>query len=186
MYLSAFLLLLPCPATGQPATPDCSVSIQNTALRDGAHDFDFEFGIRKARISRRLRPLTGSNEWAEYRGVSTVRPIWNGRANLGELKVRGPAGTIEGLSLRLYEPATRQWKISWANAGDGVLTKAMVGSFDGAGRGEFHNEDDLAGRQILARFIFTNTNARVFRFVQAFSGDGGKTWEDNWIADFEP
>ena len=62
---------------------------KSTQQQDGQHDFDFEFGDWKAHISRRLKPLTGSNEWVEYEGTSVVRKVWNGRANLGELEVSG-------------------------------------------------------------------------------------------------
>lgn len=154
-------------------------------LRDGSHDFDFEFGTWKAHVARRLRPLTGSTEWVEFDGVSIVRPVWGGKANLGELDVRGPGGAILGLSLRLYNPDTHEWKVSWSNSRDGVLTAPMVGSFDGRGHGEFYNADILGDRRILARFIFSGTTGRRFRIEQAFSGDAGWTWETNWIADFE-
>jgi len=154
-------------------------------LPDGAHDFDFEFGSWKAHIARRLKPLTGSTEWVEYEGTSVVRPWWDGRANIGELRVSGPAGTIEGMSVRLYDPASRQWKIHWANAADGALGEAMVGGFAG-GRGEFYNQEMLGNRAILVRFIFSGISAgtRSFRIEQAFSADGGKSWETNWISDF--
>ena len=154
------------------------------ALRDGSHDFDFEFGTWKAHIARRLRPLTGSTEWVKLDGVSTVREVWGGKANLGELDVRGAAGPLQGLSLRLYNPDTREWKISWANSRDGALTAPMIGSFDGRGGGVFYNADTLGDRQILARFVFSGTQQRSFRIEQAFSGDAGRTWEVNWIADF--
>lgn len=154
------------------------------ALRDGRHDFDFEFGTWRAHIARRLRPLTGSTDWAEYDGVSTVRQVWGGKANLGELRVVGAAGEIEGLSLRLYDPATHEWRITWVNSRDGAITTPMVGGFDGRGRGEFYAEDRLNGRQIFARFVFTGTTGGPFRIEQAYSGDAGRTWEVNWIADF--
>src|ERR1039457_685065 len=69
--------------------------------RDSQHDFDFEIGTWKTHLSRRLHPLTGSTTWVEYEGTSVVRKVWDGRANLVELEVGGPAGHIEGLSLRL-------------------------------------------------------------------------------------
>lgn len=181
----ALLVALPALSAAQSSDPR-PASAPMPSLRDGAHDFDFEFGVRKVHIARRLHPLTGSNEWVEYDGISTVRKVWDGKANLGELEVKGPAGEIEGISLRLYDPASRQWKVSWANARDGALTPPMIGGFDGNGRGEFYNEDTLGGRQIFARFIFTGTNRKNFRIEQAFSGDAGKTWEVNWIADFTP
>jgi len=153
-------------------------------LRDGSRDFDFELGTWKAHVARRLRPLTGSTEWVEFDGVSSVRAVWGGKANLGELDVRGPSGSILGLSLRLYNPDSHEWKISWANSRDGALTVPMVGAFDGRGGGEFYSADTLGDRQILARFIFTGTLGKAFRIEQAFSGDAGRTWEVNWIADF--
>src|ERR1700738_2926959 len=72
--------------------------------RDGQHDFDFEIGTWKTHLRRLQHPLTGSTTWVEYDGTSVVRKVWNGRANLVELKVDGPTGQIEGLSLRLYNP----------------------------------------------------------------------------------
>jgi hypothetical protein len=127
--------------------------------------------------------LTGSNAWVEYNGTSIVRKVWNGRANLGELEVDGTAGHIEGLSLRLYNPDSRQWHISWANANDGLLGPPMIGGFNN-GRGEFYNQESLNGQAIFVRFIFSDITRKTFRLEQAFSNDGGKTWEPNWIATF--
>ena len=153
------------------------------AERDGQHDFDFEIGAWEAHISRLLHPLTGATTWVEYDGTSVVQKVWNGRANLGELEVNGPAGHIEGLSLRLYNPQSRQWNISWANSKDGTLGQAMIGEFKD-GRGEFFDQESLNGRAIYVRFIFSNITPHSFRLEQAFSDDGGKTWEANWIATF--
>jgi len=152
--------------------------------RDGQHDFDFEFGTWRAHVSRLKHPLSGSTEWAEYAGPSIVRTVWGGRANLGEIDLAGSAGKIRGLSLRLYDPAARQWRISWANAADGLLGTAMVGGFAN-GRGEFYDQETYDGRAVFVRFIFSDITATTFRLEQAFSADGGKTWEANWIATFE-
>lgn len=181
----ALFALTPDRASAQATEPAARPGAVTMAkLRDGSRDFDFEFGAWKAHISRRLRPLTGSTEWVDYHGTSVVRPVWDGKANLGELHVKGPAGEIRGLSLRLYDPEARQWKISWANARDGALTPAMIGQFDGKSGGEFYNEDVLDGRQIFARFIFSDVSDKSLRIEQAFSADAGKTWEVNWIATF--
>ena len=154
------------------------------AQRDGQHDFDFEIGSWKARLSRLDRPLTGSTRWLDYEGTSVVRPVWNGRANLGELEVEGAAGRIQGLTLRLYNPRARQWNITWSNAAEGVLDRAtMFGGFTG-GRGEFFGQDSLDGRAIFVRFVFSDVTPASFRFEQAFSADGGRTWEVNWKATF--
>jgi hypothetical protein len=59
----------------------------------------------------------------------------------------------------------------------------MVGGFE-QGRGEFYDQEQLDGRAIYARFIFSGMSAHSFRIEQAFSADGGKHWETNWVADF--
>lgn len=160
------------------------LSAQSNGYRDGSRDFDFEFGEWTAHIARLENPLTGSTTWAEYTGTSVVRQVWNGRANLGELDVAGPAGRIEGLSLRLYNPETRQWRISWASSRNGVIDPAMIGGFRD-GIGEFYNQEMFNGRSIFVRFIFSDITPTSFRLEQAFSEDGGKSWEANWIAKFE-
>src|SRR6266446_8120527 len=113
--------------------------------RDGQHDFDFHFGTWKTHLRRLLRPLTGSTTWVEYQGTTAVRKVWDGRANLVELTADGPAGHFEGLSLRLYNPASHQWSLNFANANDGTLTQPTIGEFKN-GRGEFFDQETLNGR----------------------------------------
>jgi len=152
-----------------------------TAEREGQHDFDFEIGTWKTHLSRRLHPLTGSTTWVEYEGTTVVRKVWNGRANLVELEVDGPAGHIEGLSVRLYNPQSHQWSLNFANSNDGTLDPPTIGEFND-GRGEFFDQETLNGRAIYVRFVISDITANSCRFEQAFSDDGGKTWEVNWIA----
>jgi len=150
-------------------------------LRDGQHDFDFHIGTWKTHLKRLQHPLTGSTSWVEYDGVTTVRKVWNGRANLVELVADGPAGHFEGLSLRLYDPEAHQWSLNFANIKSGELTAPSIGEFKN-GRGEFYNTDTLDGRAILVRFIISDISQNSIHFEQSFSADGGKTWEVNWIA----
>ncbi|HEX5885874.1 MAG TPA: hypothetical protein VFY67_15130 [Pyrinomonadaceae bacterium] len=169
-YLGTLLLLL----VALPA-------FDQTNQRDGQHDFDFEIGTWKTHLRRLVRPLTGSTTWVEYEGATVVRKVWDGRANLVELKVDGPAGHLEGLSLRLYNPQSRQWSLNFANINDGRLSTPAIGEFKD-GRGEFYNQETYNGRAILVRFLITKVTTDSYRFEQAFSDDGGKTWEVNWIA----
>jgi len=171
------LLLAAQPAMAQaPPTP---------AQAERSHDFDFEFGSWTTHLSRRLKPLSGSTTWVEYDGTSVVHPMWGGAANVGELNVSGPAGRIEGLTVRVYNPAAHQWGISFANrAGGGLGGVAMVGGFKG-GRGEFYDQEAFGDRMIFVRFIFSDITPTAFKLEQAFSDDGGKTWEANWIATFK-
>ncbi len=152
-----------------------------TSKRDGRRDFDFHLGSWKTHLKRLARPLTGSTTWLEYDGTTVVRPVWNGRANLVELKVTSESGPFEGLSLRTYNPESGQWSLNYANVKDGKLTTPAIGEFKD-GRGEFYNQDMYNGRAVLVRFVITKVTSDSYRFEQSYSDDGGKTWEVNWIA----
>src|SRR5262249_43907490 len=146
------------------------------SARDGQHDFDFELGTWKTHVKRLLHPLSGSTTWAEYDGISVVRPIWKGGANLVELVMDGPAGHFAGAGWRLYNPQAHQWSLNFANRSAGVISQPTVGEFRD-GRGEFYDQEPLNGRAILVRFVITPLGSDAIRFEQAFSDDGGKTWE---------
>ena len=154
---------------------------QTLKERDGQHDFDFEIGTWKTHVSRLLNPLTGSAAWIEFEGTSVVRKIWNGRANLVELEADGPTGHLQVLSLRLYNPQSRQWSLNFANSSTGTLSVPTIGEFKN-GRGEFFDQEPFNGRTILVRNVWSDITPNSCRFEQAFSDDGGKTWEVNWIA----
>lgn len=171
------IALLPHSGIAQ-SSPEKSAA---TTERDGQHDFDFEFGIWKTHLSRLVNPLTGSRKWVEYDGTSVVRKVWNGRANLVELQAEGPAGHIEALSLRLYNPESHQWSINAASSRSGTLSPPTVGEFKN-GRGEFYDQEEFNGRMILVRNVWSDITPNSCRFEQSFSDDGGKTWEVNWIA----
>jgi hypothetical protein len=151
-------------------------------LRDGARDFDFEFGTWKSHLRRLVHPLSGSTTWVEYDGTTVVRKVWNGAANLVELDVSGPAGHITALSLRLYDPASHRWSLNFANRAVGQISPPpSIGGFKN-GRGEFFDEEEFNGKKIIVRFVISDITTTSCRFEQAYSDDGGKTWEVNWIA----
>jgi hypothetical protein len=97
--------------------------------------------------------LTGSTTWIEYEGTSVVSKVWNGRASLFELDVDGPAGRIEGVGLRLYNPQSNQWSLNWANHNDRTMTEPMIGEFKN-GRGDFFGQELLNDRAIYVRNSF--------------------------------
>ena len=176
--LAVALLATPLVAQAQPAG-----SPPAAAVRDGSHDFDFEFGDWTMQLRRLVKPLSGSTEWVEYKGSSVVHKIWGGAANVGEIDVSGPAGRIQGMSVRVYNPQSGQWGVSFASARGGQLGQPMIGGFKD-GRGEFYNQETFNDRAIFVRFVFSDITPRAFRIEQAFSDDGGKTWETNWISTF--
>src|SRR5216683_5977251 len=182
LLCSLVVALQPFRGLAQQNSNAAKTSVQHTPEeRDGQHDFDFEIGTWKTHLSRRLHPLSGSNTWVEYEGTSVVRKVWNGRANLVELEVDGPAGHIEGLNLRLYNPQSYQWSLNFASGSGDAMSQPTIGEFKN-GRGEFFDQEPFNGRAILVRFIISDIKPDSCRFEQSFSDDGGKTWEVNWIA----
>jgi hypothetical protein len=151
--------------------------------RDGQHDFDFEIGRWKIHLKKLKDRLKGSHEWIEFDGTTVTRPLWNGKAVIEEMEVDAPvAGHIEGMTVRLYSPTAHQWSIYWANQKNGRFDNPMSGEFKD-GRGEFYDQEPWEGRMILVRYIWSNITPKSAHFEQAFSDDGGKTWEVNWITD---
>lgn len=140
-----------------------------------------EIGTWRTHLRRLVKPLSGDNTWVEYDGTTIVRTVGGGPANLVELDVAGAAGRIQGLSLRLYNPETRQWSLHFSNRASGTLEPPVIGGFAN-GRGEFLGDDTLNGRSIRVRFVISRITPTSCRFEQSFSADGGKTWEVNWIA----
>jgi hypothetical protein len=148
---------------------------------DGQHDFDFAIGTWKIHLKRLEHPLTGSKSWVEFDGTLVTSTIWNG--DVEEFDATSPGGRMTGLAVRLYNPQTHQWSIYWANKKNGAMDSSpQVGQFRN-GRGEFYGTDTLNGKPIFVRFVWTNTHSASPHFEQAYSEDGGKTWEVNWITD---
>jgi hypothetical protein len=147
-------------------------------VRDGQHDFDWDMGTWKTHQRRLMHPLTGSTTWVEYNGTDVVRKFWDG-ANLGIVEADGPAGHLEILTLRLYDPQAHQWSIYFANSRTGTLSIPAIGEFKD-GRGEFYDQETINGRTILLRFRVSDITPNSCHFDQAFSADGGKTWEVNF------
>lgn len=153
------------------------------AVRDGQRDFDFMHGNWNIKLKKLKKPLSGSKEWLEFSGTTHCRPLWDGKANIEEGVFITPDGTrIDGITLRTYSPATGEWRLYWANQKVGVMDPPQVGVFKN-GVGEFYATDTLEGRQILVRFVWSRITPKTAHFEQAFSTDGGKTWEVNWITD---
>lgn len=151
-----------------------------TQQADGARDFDWEIGAWDTQVRVRA-PLSTEESWAEFRGTSVIHGFSENRSNLVDLDIASGERHIRGVSLRLYNPQTRQWSINFASMGDGALTPPLYGAFIN-GRGEFYGQDTLDGRVVLVRFVITQESRSTARFEQSYSVDGGQTWIPNWIA----
>jgi hypothetical protein len=179
---SLAVLLQPRGTLAQDNSGASRTTSQPTAERDGQHDFDPLIGSWKYHLKRRLHPLTGSTTWIELNGTGVCYKVWDGGAQLDTFEADGSTGHIEGLTLRLYNPQSHQWRLYWANSKIGILDPPQVGEFKN-GQGEFFAQDTINGKTILIRFVWTNMTTNSPHFEQSFSDDGGKTWEVNWITD---
>jgi len=160
------------------ADPADAPVVKNT---DGSHEFDFDLGTWHTHTSRMPHPLSGSHEWVDIDGTTQVTPIWGGRGNLAEYKAAGPSGTIQLLALRLYNPQTHEWSINFATPKGGELSSTPgIGEFKN-GRVEFYDQERFNDKAILLRFSLWGITPDTAQSEQAFSTDGGKTWETNWI-----
>ena len=145
------------------------------------HDFDFLFGSSKVRNRYLVGRLRGSTEWREFEGRCEAGPLLHGLANLDRYTSERDGKPFEGMTLRLFDPVTAEWTLHWADsAHPGHLIPPMVGAFRG-GVGEFFGDETVDGRTVRCRFLWTPDPPR---WEQAFSDDGGKTWETNWIMEF--
>ena len=183
---SAILSLLVLGAT--LTVPFRAQTSDNPALlpqRDGSHDFDFLIGDWKAHVRRLPDRLNNSNVWDVYDGISNHHKLLDSNANFEQFEVTSTDKKlhIKAQTLRLYNPATRQWSIYLVDLDSGTLdTPPVVGGFTDK-RGEFFHQETLKGRTILVRYVWLDLSPQSARMEQSYSSDGGKTWEVNWICE---
>jgi hypothetical protein len=152
--------------------------------RDGRAAFDFLIGSWTVRNRRLAERLKGCEDWEEFESTCRARAILGGLGNMDEFTMEPASGRVLAITLRLFNPLTGEWSIYWAaSTGNGRLDVPMVGRFEGA-RGEFFSQEVFEGRHIFNRFIWTVESRDSCRWEQAYSADGGKTWETNWIMEF--
>lgn len=150
-----------------------------TAVANDFHDFDFAIGNWGTRILHLQRSPGKADAWAVWTGRVVAAKVWGGRANIQEIEVNTPSGPIEELRLCLYQPRLRQWYLYWADSDDGVLATPMIGRLN-SGLGEFYDQEDYQSRAIFVRDLYSQITPRSYHWQQAFSKDGGATWQPNW------
>ncbi len=156
-----------------------------TKTRNGARDFDFWMGSWKVRNRYLRERLKGSSEWVEFDATVAARLLLDGIGNEDEFRTDHDGGFI-GMSFRFFDPTIEKWAIYWADTRrPGLLDPPVLGSFSGD-VGIFEGDDTFEGKPIRVRFIWSGTATPTPRWEQAFSADGGETWETNWIMDFTP
>ena len=152
---------------------------------DGRHDFDFIHGtwtVRHRRLVAMLDPEC--TEWMDLTGTSRAAPVLGGLGNIDRLWIPHAAPPFEGMTLRLFDPETRLWRIWWsATTRPGHLDAAMEGRF-AYGVGTFEHDEVLDGIELGVRFYWRDTTTPAPRWEQEFSFDGGESWVPNWTMDF--
>jgi len=152
---------------------------------DPRRDFDFVFGTWRARHRRLKERLANSSEWIEFGGTSVGQSLMNGVANMDDNILEMPGGTYRGVSLRCFDPAAGKWAIWWLDERyPHTVDVPVIGGFEN-GIGTFLCDDTLRGKPIKVRYLLTPLTPATRRWEQAFSPDGGQTWETNWITHFE-
>jgi hypothetical protein len=161
------------------------LSLSFTApAQSGVHDFDFQVG--EWRVHHRVRQPAAASPWLEFEGTSSNRSLMNGAANVEDNTFYKPTGTTHGVALRAYDAKTDEWAIWWVDGRDpqGALDPPVKGRFvDGVGT--FYSDGVIAGKPTRTRFTWSNITPTSARWEQAYSSDAGKSWETNWIMEFE-
>lgn len=162
-----------------------------TPPADASHDFDFLMGHWEVSNRRLLKQLQGANEWEAFMATSRAHPLPGGIGNYDEFVPVGWRPGFVGMSLRAFNPQTQLWSIYWLSNRDGGidakthgLQPPVVGRFEGD-TGLFYGEDVMEGRPTQVRFEWTRLGSGAARWQQAFSADGGKSWEVNWVMEFK-
>jgi hypothetical protein len=171
-------------AHGSQDNPKPAAAVPNLT---GLHDFDLRAGEWVAHHRRLKERLAGSHEWVEFDGTQSFRILMDGYANEDENVMNMPGGgAYKGVTLRAYDAKTGQWAIWWLDGRTpfGDLDPPVKGRFEN-GVGTFFSDDTLRGKPVRVRFVWSNITATTAHWEQAFSPDGGKTWEVNWITDFK-
>ena len=148
-------------------------------------DLDFLVGRWKVQHRRLKARLAGCTEWERFGGTSELRLLMNGHGTIDDNVIELPSGPYRAVTLRSYDPGSRQWAIWWLDGRDPHRIDApMRGGFASDGSGAFYADEDFNGRAIRVRFLWTDITPQSCRWQQAFSADGGATWETNWVMDF--
>lgn len=146
-----------------------------------AHDFDFFLGTWNVRHRRLKQRLANSNEWEEFDGTTKCQSLLGGIANLNESISHRGGNTSRGMGIRAFDAKTGNWADWYFSASDPLKIEAPgLGRFEN-GIGTFLSDDTFGGRPVKVRGVFSHSAPDQAQWEQAFSPDGGRTWETNWV-----
>jgi len=151
------------------------------AHEDGRRDFHFLYGRWRVQHRRLTERGVGCDSWEEFEGVTFCQGLMGGLCNVDENDF--PDRGVQGLSFRTFDAATGRWSIYWVNSASGGLQAPVHGRFEN-GIGLFYGEDVDGDRPVQVTYLWDQITPSSARWSQAFSYDGGQTWETNWTMSF--
>ena len=157
---------------------------ESTPSSGAPRDWDFLVGRWTVKHRRLKARLAGSTEWEEFGGTSVLKLTLGGAGTFDENVLELPGGTYQAVGIRAYDPKTSQWSIWWLDARYPTSVEPPVRGGFKDGVGTFMGDDTFNGRPIKVRFVWSRITATSAHWEQAFSPDGGATWETNWLMDF--
>ncbi|MEP7042155.1 MAG: hypothetical protein ABI843_03780 [Dokdonella sp.] len=183
---SALLAVVAGPTTIAQASQDAPKPAQSPADLGGFHDFDFLVGEWRVHHRRLRERLAGSHDWVEFEGTCGNRPLMAGWGNVDENTIDLPGDAYRGVGLRSYDPKTGLWTIWWLDGRNpsADLDPPVKGRFE-HGVGTFYSDDTFNGKPVRVRYQWSAITPVSARWEQAYSSDAGKTWETNWVMNFQ-
>lgn len=143
-------------------------------------DWNWLVGNWDVHHSRLKDRLAGSTTWEEFPGKSAFWTMLDGLGNVDDNSLEIPSGSYRGLSVRAFDPKSKQWAIWWLDGRNPTsIEPPVLGGFK-KDEGEFAGRDTLRGKPIVMRFNWHEVNSVRPWWEQSFSPDEGKTWEVNW------
>lgn len=171
-------------AVGATLTPGIAVAVRTVSDPPSASDFAFQTGEWSVAHCKLKHRLAGDSTWIKFQGTCRAWEILGGEGNIEDNLLDDPSGAYRAAALRKLDPKTDLWSIWWFDARAEHPGPPVVGRFQG-GIGTFVADDQLDGRPIKVRFIWSDISEQQAHWEQAFSADGGTTWETNWTMKFE-
>lgn len=171
------------PTTREWDGVDHPVDVPGDHLPKVTSDFDFLTGSWLVRHRRLRERLTGCTDWDVFENTFEARTQLNGLVSIDEGALPQPS-PYRGMTFRTYDVAAGEWRLHWFDSRNLQMdTSPVRGRFEDTADGRvgvFVAEDSHAGIPILCRFRWTVLGPRSATWEQAFSTDGGTTWETNW------
>ena len=169
---------------GESRPSDSSARSTPSPLMGDVRDWDFLVGKWNVRHRRLKARLVGNTEWEEFNGTCVNWSTMGGLGNVDDNVIELPAGTYRAVGLRAFDRGTRLWSIWWLDGRTPSRIDPPVRGGFANGIGSFVGDDTLNGRPIKVRFQWSQVKANSAHWEQAFSPDGGATWETNWLMEF--